>query len=214
MDNRAFFQLSYGVYIVSAASGDALNGCVINTACQVTSAPARLSVTVNKDNLTCQMIRESGAFAVHALTEGASLPFIGRFGFQSGRDIRKFAGLEVTLDANGCPCLLDSPEVGAVISCKSIDSVDVGTHILFVGEVTDAVVTGYAPPMTYAHYHQVKKGVTPPKSSAYQPAEAPAGTPSDAPRWRCSVCGHIHEGDTPPETCPICGKPASVFNKT
>lgn len=208
MDPKAFFQLSYGVYLLSTSHKGQDNGCIINTACQVTSSPARLSVTVNKENLSCQMIQESGHFAVNVLTYDAHMELIGRFGFRSGRDVKKFAGMDISRSAQGAPMLLDSPEVGAAFGCKVISSLDVGTHILFVGEVTDAVVTGFGKPLTYADYHLVKKGITPPKASSFVAQAAPA---DGKPRWRCTVCGHIHEGDTPPETCPICGQGADKF---
>ncbi len=209
MDNKAFFQLSYGVYLLSAAEGGKLNGCIVNTACQVTSAPPRVSVTVNKENYTCGMIQRTGAFAVNILTEDAQLPFIGRFGFASGRDVpNKFGGMEVTRSKLGNPVLLSSPEVGAVLDCRVVSTLDVGTHIIFVGEVEDAIVTGFGTPMTYAHYHAVKKGVTPPKASAYQPPEEKSAA---GPRWRCTVCGYIHEGPTPPDKCPVCGQGAEKF---
>ena len=211
MDNKAFFQLSYGVYLLSARDGDKMNGCIINTACQVTSSPAQVSVTVNKDNFTCGMIQKTGAFAVSILTEDAQMPFIGRFGFASGREVQnKFGGMEVTMTRNGNPVLLSSPEVGAVLDCKVVSTLDVGTHIIFVGAVEDAVVTGFGTPMTYAHYHAVKKGVTPPKASGYQPPEEKKAA---GPRWRCTVCGYIHEGENPPEKCPVCGQGPEKFEK-
>lgn len=209
MDPKAFFQFSYGVYLVATCLDGQDNGCIINTACQVTSSPARLSVTVNKDNLTCDMIQKSGHFAVHVITGDAHMEFIGRYGFRSGREVRKFAGMDISRSPEGDPVLLDSPEVGAAVSCRVISSLDVGTHIVFVGEVTQAIVTGYGWPLTYADYHLVKKGVTPPKASSYQ-APAPA---DGKPRWRCMVCGYIHEGETPPEKCPGCGQGPEKFEK-
>ena len=209
MDTKALFKLSYGVYLLSTAWEGKDNGCIINTACQVTSAPPRVSVTVNKDNLTCRMIQQSGVFAVHALSENAHLEFIGRYGFRSGTDTVKFAGMDVTRGGNGAPLLLDAAEVTAALSCRVVGSLDVGTHVIFVGEVTDAVDTGFGRPLTYADYHAVKRGATPPKAPGFV-QETP---PTDAPRWRCKVCGYVHEGDTPPERCPVCGKDASFFEK-
>lgn len=211
MDPKAFFQLSYGVYLLSTHLDGQDNGCIINTACQVTSSPLQLSVTVNKENLTCQMIRESGHFAVHVLTENAHMEFIGRMGFKSGRDVKKFAGMEISRSLHGDPILLDSPEAGAVFACRVVNSMDVGTHMLFVAEVEDACVTGFKPPMTYAYYHQVKKGTTPPKASSFVPSEKKEE--SKGPKWRCTVCGHIHEGEEPPEKCPVCGQGKEKFEK-
>ena len=209
MDTKAFFQFSYGVYLLTTCLEGRDNGCIINTACQVTSSPIRLSVTVNKENLTCDMIRKSGHFAVNVLTEDAHMEFIGRYGFRSGRDIHKLAGMDVFRSPEGDPLLLDSAEVGAAVGCRVLSSLDAGTHLLFVGEATQAVVTGYGRPLTYAGYHLVKKGITPPKASSFQ-APAPA---DGGPRWRCSVCGYIWEGNTPPERCPICGQGREKFEK-
>ena len=211
MDPKAFFQLSYGVYLLSTAYENKDYGCIINTACQVTASPAQISVAVNKQNYTCEMIQKSGHFAVHVLTQDAHMEFIGRYGFTTGKEINKFAGMDVTRAANGMPLLLDSTEVGAAFSCKVVASLDVGTHILFIGLVEDAIVTGYGKPLTYADYHLVKKGVTPPKASSFQP-EAPKNE-SGKPQWRCTVCGHIHTGDQPPEKCPICGQGPEKFEK-
>ncbi len=209
MDTKAFFQLSYGVYLLSTAHAGKENGCIINTACQVTSSPLQITVTVNKENLTCRMIAASEHFAVHVLTEDAHMEFIGRYGFKSGTDIRKFAGMDVKRDALGNPVLLDSAEVGAVLSCKVVAMLDVGTHVIFVGEVADAVVTGYGKPMTYAYYHAVKRGATPPKASAFVPQQAKP----DQTQWRCQICGHIHTGEEPPEVCPVCKQDKSNFVK-
>ncbi|MBE5769855.1 MAG: flavin reductase [Clostridiales bacterium] len=211
MDFKAFFQLSYGVYLLGTAYENQDYGCIINTACQVTATPAQISVAVNKENCTCEMIQKSGHFSVNVLTQDAHMEFIGRYGFKSGREIDKFAGMDVTHSAAGDPMLLDSAEVGAAFSCKVVSSLDVGTHILFVGLVEEAVVTGYGKPLTYADYHLVKKGVTPPKASSFQP-EAPKKE-SDQPQWRCTVCGYVHTGNQPPEKCPICKQGPEKFEK-
>lgn len=208
MDITALFQLSYGLYLVTASHEGKENGCIINTACQVTNTPNQVAVTVNKENLTCQLIEKSGHFAVNVLTEDAHMEFIGRMGFKSGRDIEKFAGMEVTPSLYGDPMLLTSREVSAVLTCKVTGKLDVGTHIIFVGLLTDAVKTGFGTPMTYAYYHAVKRGATPPKASSFQAAPE---TKSDLPQWRCTVCGHVHTGENPPDECPICHQGKDKF---
>jgi len=209
MDITALFQLSYGLYLLTASHDGKDNGCIINTACQVTNTPNRVAVTVNKDNLTCRLIEESGHFAVNVLTEDAHMEFIGRMGFQSGRDIEKFAGMEMSRTALGDPIFSDSREVGAYLSCRVTGKMDVGTHILFVGEMEEAEKTGFGTPMTYAYYHQVKKGATPPKASSFQAPVAQEGKPA----WRCTVCGYVHEGENPPEKCPVCKQGKEKFVK-
>lgn len=211
MNSKAFFQLSYGVYLLGTSYENQDYGCIINTACQVTSSPAQISVAVNKENYTCQMIQKSGHFSVNVLTQDAHMEFIGRYGFKTGKEINKFAGMDVTISVHGDPLLLDSAEVGAALACKVVSTLDVGTHILFIGLVEDAIVTGYGKPLTYADYHLVKKGVTPPKASSFQ-QEAPKKADGQ-PQWRCTVCGHIHTGDQPPEKCPICHQGPEKFEK-
>lgn len=210
MDITALFQLSYGLYLVTASHEGKANGCIINTACQVTNTPNQIAVTVNKENLTCRMIEKSGHFAVNVLTEDAHMEFIGRMGFKSGRDVEKFAGMEITPSMHGDPLLLTSREVSAALSCRVVGQLDVGTHIIFVGLLEDAVKTGFGTPMTYAYYHAVKKGATPPKASSFQAAPAKA---ADQPQWRCTVCGYVHTGENPPDECPVCHQGSDRFEK-
>jgi|WetSurMetagenome_2_1015567.scaffolds.fasta_scaffold1583747_1 flavin reductase (DIM6/NTAB) family NADH-FMN oxidoreductase RutF len=127
MDINALFSLSYGLYVLSAASNGKDNGCIIKTACQVTNVPNLICVAVNKNNLTCRLITENGHFTINTLTEDTDIKFIGRFGFCSGNDIEKFAGLDIVSDAYGVPMLLDSREVNAVICCQVFGSADAGS---------------------------------------------------------------------------------------
>ncbi len=214
MDLKAFFNLNYGLYIVSTQDGGQDVGCIVNTVTQVTNTPNQLMVAINKENYTCGAVRRAGVFAVTVLTEDVSSEIIGRFGFKSSAEINKFDGIDYALDANGSPYPMEG--VNAHFACQVRQELDVGTHMLFVGEVVDCSILSAAPSMTYAFYHKVKKGLTPPKASSYQAAapEAPAAAPaSGAKQWRCSVCGYIYEGDTLPDDykCPVCGQPASVF---
>lgn len=210
MDITALFQLSYGLYLVTSSHQGKENGCIINTACQVTNTPNQVAITVNKDNLTCQLIQKSGHFALNVLTEDAHMEFIGRFGFRSGREIEKFAGMEISHSLLGDPIFLTSREVCAVLSCRVTGQLDVGTHIIFVGELTEAEKTGFGSPMTYAYYHAVKKGVTPPKAASFQAAPEKK---TDQPQWRCTVCGYVHTGENPPDECPVCHQGKEKFEK-
>lgn len=208
MDETALFNLSYGLYIVTAAEGGRGAGCVVNTVTQVTNTPNRMMVAVNKENFTAGVIQRTGRFCVSVLTEDAPMEMIGLFGFRSGRDVDKFAEI-AAVRLEGVPC--PEQHVNARLLCKVEQTVDAGTHWLFVALLEDAEKVGSAPSMTYAYYHKVKKGLTPPKASSYQPARTePAKT-----SWRCSVCGYIYEGETLPEgyVCPVCRQPARVFEK-
>ncbi|MDD3243681.1 MAG: flavin reductase [Eubacteriales bacterium] len=208
MDQTALFKLSYGLYIVSTAYDGKQNGCVVNTLTQVTSEPARLAVTVNKANLTAQLIEKSGLFNAVVLTQDAPIEHIGRFGFARGADREKYDRGDTQLDENGLP--YTKQYAAALFSCKVVQMLDVGTHMMFIGEVTQAEKLDGAEPMTYAYYHQVKKGTTPKNAPSYQ---KPAQSKKTA--WKCKVCGYIYEGDTLPEdfVCPVCKQPASAFEK-
>ena len=223
INTKAFRALSYGLYIISAKSGDKAAGCVVNTFQQVTSKPARVSVAINKENVTAGVVLEAGRFEATVLSENASMEHIGLFGFRSSADVDKFAEAAHALDAAGVPY----PTEAAVahFGARVIEKIDVGTHWLIVGEVEEAEVLSSEPPMTYAYYHQVKGGKTPPKASSYEPAEAasaeaaePAAAPEPAtPRigWRCMICGYVVEMDELPDdfTCPMCGMGRDMFER-
>ncbi|OUP09223.1 flavin reductase family protein [Collinsella sp. An2] len=166
MDLTALFKMTYGLYVVSAEADGKKAGCIINTATQVTAEPPRMTVAVHKDNVTTGVIQKAGAFTVTALDMTADMPYIGNFGFRSSADYDKFEKYGCAESAVGSPY---SPEhVCAVFACKLIDTVDVGTHYLFVGEVVDAQKLSDEEPLTYAYYHSTLKGKTPPKASSYQ----------------------------------------------
>lgn len=166
MDLSAFFKMSYGLYVVSAEADSRRAGCVVNTAVQVTSQPPRVSVAVNKENVTAGVIEAAGAFTVTVLDKTADMPYIGNFGFRSSDTYDKFEKYGCETSAVGSPY---SPEhVCALLACRLVDTVDVGTHYLFIGEVVDAQVLSDEEPLTYSYYHAVLKGKTPPKASSYQ----------------------------------------------
>ncbi len=166
MDLTAFFKMSYGLYVVSAEAEGTRAGCLINTAVQVTAEPPRISVAVNKDNVTAGVIERAGAFAVTVVDMTADMPYLGNFGFRSSADFDKFEKYGCETTDLGSPY---APEHAcAVFSCKLIDTVDVGTHYLFIGEVSDARKLSDEEPITYGYYHTTLKGKTPPKASSYQ----------------------------------------------
>lgn len=170
MDMNAFFKITYGLYVVSAQLDGKDCGCIVNTLQQVTADPAKMSVAVSKNNLTESMIEQSGYFAAVALTQDADIRLIGNFGFKSGRDMDKFAAYPFERDANGIAYLTQS--VAARFSMKLTEKLDVGTHVILVGEVQEAEVLSEAEPMSYAYYHLVKKGTTPKNAPSYQKPKA------------------------------------------
>ncbi len=165
MDATALFKFTSGLYVVSAKAGDNVGACVINTGLQVTSQPLQVEVVVNKQNHTCGVIKEAGHFALTPITEEADMLYIGRFGFRTSADFDKFDGIESAETILGDPY---TPVAAAcVIACDVVQTLDVGTHLVFIGEVKDAQNLSGATPMTYSYYHSTLKGKTPPKASSY-----------------------------------------------
>lgn len=223
IDTSAFRSLSYGVYIVSAKGAGLMAGCIVNTLVQVTSSPARVSVAINKENATAGAVADAGRFEAAVLAESAPMELIGRFGFHTSAEVDKFAETEHAIDPAGMPYVTE--HAVARIGARVIDTVDVGTHYVFVGEVEFAEVLSDEAPMTYAYYHQVKGGKTPPKASSYNPdADAAEATEAGAtsndggkPRygWRCLLCGYVVEMDELSDdfTCPMCGATRDMFER-
>lgn len=201
MDNKAMFGLSYGLYVLTAKEGTFHNGCIINTAIQVTTTPNRLSITVNKANKTHDMIKATGLFNLSMLTEEAPFSVFQNFGFKSGKNEDKITGFQdKALAANGLYYVTGC--TNGYLSCKVVQEIDLGTHTMFIADVTDAEVLSKAPSLTYAYYH---KNVKP------KPQAAPAGKTV----WVCRICGYVYEGEVlPPDfVCPICKHGAQDFEK-
>ena len=198
MDPAAFFKLSYGLFVLTAREGEKDNGCIINTAQLLTDTPKRITIAVNKQNLTHDMVLRTGVFNVSVLTEKVPFKVFQHFGFQSGRDTDKFAGWEGPRSANGL-CYL--PEyTNALLSGRVISTADYGTHTLFVAEVTEARILSEEPSVTYSYYFQHIKPKPQPQ------AEQKKG-------FVCKICGYVYEGDTLPEDfiCPLCKHGAEDF---
>jgi ferric-chelate reductase [NAD(P)H] len=159
MNPSALFKLSYGVYIVGSHNGDKINAQIANSVMQITSEPATIAVSINKKNLTHDYIKASGVFSVAVLCQTTPLPFIGNFGFKSGRDIDKFLNINHKAGQTGSPVILDNTT--AYFEAEGLQYIDAGTHTIFLGKVVAAEVLNDLPVMTYEYYHQVKRGVTP-----------------------------------------------------
>lgn len=152
--------ITYGLYIVTSVDGEKPNGMIVNTVFQVTAEPPRMAISVNKESLTHEYILKSGIFAAMPLEEATTLPFIGTFGFRSGRTINKFENVRYKLGQLGCPIVLD--HTLSYMEVQVQQTVDVGTHTLFIGEVKNAgVIQEKGVPMTYEYYHTVIKGKAP-----------------------------------------------------
>lgn len=165
MDTRALHQISYGLYVVCSRKGDRINGQTCNTVIQVSSEPPIISACLNKGNLTHEFIEDSGVFTASILSQDTPLSFVGRFGFKSGREVDKFDGVNYKRGETQAPIVLD--HTLAYLEAKVTNTADVGTHTIFVGELVGAEVIQEGEPMTYAYYHQVKRGTTPKTAPSY-----------------------------------------------
>ena len=165
MDVSALYKFSSGLYVVSADDGERPGACIVNTGLQVTSKPYQVSVTVNKDNFTCGAIGRAGHFSLAVVDESADMLFVGRFGFRSSADEDKYDGVAHAVAATGDP--YPTEHVCSYVACNVAQTLDVGTHVVFVGEVVDAGNLSAVAPMTYAYYHGTLKGKAPPKAASY-----------------------------------------------
>ncbi|MBQ3574839.1 MAG: flavin reductase [Clostridia bacterium] len=201
VDQNALFALSYGLFVVTAAEGDKHNGCIINTAMQLTDTPKRISITVNKANYTHDMILRTKKFNLSVLSQSVPFALFQQFGFQSGRDVEKFDGkYEVRVSENGLTYL--NQFANAFISGSVVQTVDCGTHTVFIADVTEARMLSAEPSVTYAYYFEHIK----PKP---QPAE------DSKPGWICKICGYVYEGEELPADyiCPLCKHGPEDFEK-
>ena len=198
---KAMYALSYGLFVLTARRGEKDNGCIINTAMQVTTDPNRVIITVNKTNYTHDMVLETGRFTLSVLSEQAAFSTFQRFGFQSGRDVDKFAGFEDHAVRGDNGILRVTLGASAWLSCRVVSTLDLGTHTLFLADVEDGDVLSADPSATYTYYQANIK----PRPQAAPPAEKK--------RWVCTVCGYVYEGDFLPDDfiCPWCKHPASDF---
>ena len=203
MEKKALYNLSYGVFMLSTRSGEKVNGCITNTCMQVANNPIRIAISVLNSNYTCDLIKESGIFALSLLDVNCTFETIKHFGFQSGRDVDKFENITPPTDCNDVPYL--GWQSCAVISGKVVEQHDLGTHTLFIAEVVDAKVLSDKEPITYAKYQNEIK----PKNNA-------ASAKEDGKKivgWRCKICNYVYEGSKLPEdyACPLCGHGADDF---
>ncbi len=201
MNTNAMFKIGYGLYVLTAKENGFDNGCIINTVTQVTSNPNRITVAVNKANKTHDMIIATGEFNVSVLSTSASFDIFKAFGFRSGKDVDKFSDFNAAeRSGNGLYYITDA--TNAFISAKVITATDLGTHTLFLADVTDCEVLTDAISVTYDYYHKNIK----PKPEVKKVTKT---------YYRCKICGYIYEGENLPEdfVCPLCKHPASDFEK-
>ena len=216
MDQTAFFDLSYGLFVLGTLHDGKPTGCTVNTVTQVASQPPLLAVSVNHQNFTNQCLKTTGRATVSVLDQNAPMDVIGTFGFHSGRDTDKFAQVPHTAAPSGLPRLTE--HVCAWFDCKVKTSLELSTHTLFILEVEDAGrLSPASEPMTYAYYHQVKKG-TVPKTAPHFVQEEPV--PAAGPKYVCPLCRYEYDGSSGPFEdlpddwkCPICGAAKDLFEQ-
>ena len=198
MDQTALFKLSYGLFVLTARQDGRDNGCIINTVTQVTDTPLRMQIAVNKSNLTHDMIAATGEFNVSVLSQDAVFWVFQHYGFQSGRDVDKFANIPESRSANGIRYIEGC--TNAYLSGKVFQTVDCGTHTVFFADITDAKVLSDEPSMTYQYYFDQVK---------------PKPQPAEKAKWVCKICGYVYEGEELPAdyVCPWCKHGPEAFEK-
>jgi flavin reductase (DIM6/NTAB) family NADH-FMN oxidoreductase RutF/rubredoxin len=230
LDRKALYVLSYGMYVVTSRLGDKLNGQIANTVFQVCSEPPRIAVSINKNNLTHEYISKSGVLAVSVLDELTPMTFIGLFGFKSGRDVDKLVQVKYKSGVTGCPLVTENAL--AVMEGKVTGTADAGTHSIFVVDLAAGEVLGEGTPLTYAYYHEEKKGKAPKSAPTYagtQETTTQKEAPKKMKKHVCNVCGYVYDpalGDpdngVEPGTafeklpddwvCPVCGAGKEDFS--
>lgn len=195
-DLSALFNIGYGLYVVTCRDGEKDNGLIVNAVTQLTSSPNRVAVTINKQNYSHHIIRQTGVMNVNCLDVSAPFSVFQRFGFQSGRTVDKFAGMELLRSGNGLPFLPTS--INSFLSLKVESYVDLDTHGMFICSVTEARVLSDRETMTYTYY---QKNVKPKPETQGKKG------------FVCKVCGWVYEGDTLPDdiVCPLCKHGAADF---
>ncbi|MBE6632129.1 MAG: flavin reductase [Ruminococcaceae bacterium] len=191
MDNKVLYNISYGLYLLSVKENGKDNACIINTAVQIAKDPVRISVSVIKENYTCEILHRTGEFTLSFISEDAKMPLFKVFGMQTGRDTDKFEEVDYAERGKNGIFHLGSFTNG-YLDCKVIDSIDLGSHVLFIAEVKDGEILSERPSCTYSYY---QKSVKP-----------SAAVPKLSKGYRCSVCGYVYEGGDMPDDflCPLC----------
>ncbi|HSG67893.1 MAG TPA: flavin reductase [Bacteroidales bacterium] len=234
MDISTFFKITYGLYIVSSKYGDRLNGHISNTVFQVSAEPPRFAIATHKENLTTEMIQKSRLFSISVLQRDVDLKFLGPWGFSSGRETEKFKNCNYKTGVTGVPIVLDKSI--AYIECEVDTEIDTGSHILFIGKAVDAqILNNSHPPLTYAYYRDVIKGLSPENAPTYTDKSKLAKMEEvhdekGLKKFQCLICGYMYdpaEGDPsrgiPAGTafedipddwsCPICGVGKEEFKE-
>ena len=195
-DLTALFNIEYGLYVVTSNDGKKDNGLIVNTITQVTNNPNRIAVTINKENYSHHVIKQSGIMNINCLSIDAPFSVFERFGFQSGRNVDKFVDYKPNRSDNGLPFL--SKYINSFMSLKVEQYIDLETHGMFICQITEARVINNQESMTYSYYHNNVK---------------PKPQVDGKKGYVCKICGYIYEGEELPEDyiCPLCKHGAIDF---
>ncbi len=220
---ETLYKISYGLYIVSSGNRQRGNGFISNTVFQVSSEPAKFATCCNKNNFTAQLIQDHAAFSVSILNQQTSAETMGKFGFKSGREFDKMAGSSVIYGETGVPVVLD--DCVAWFECRVQETLDVGTHLMFIGElVRTEMIDPSKEVLTYEYYRAVKNGLSPKNAPTFIRKEAmdTGGPKAGQKRYKCIVCGYIYDdaveeipfAELPDDwTCPLCGAGKEDFEE-
>ena len=231
MNLKSLHKISYGLYIICSKENEKINGQIANAIFQVTSQPPTIAVSINKNNLTHKYISKSKFFTISVLSKETPMSFIGNFGFKSGKDFNKFNEVDYKLSKNKIPIILDNST--AFFEVKVLNSIDMSTHTIFIGEVKDADILSDKPVMTYEYYHECKGGKSPKNAPTYNKIldkKINNMEEKKMEKYVCNVCGYVYdpakgdpENGIKPETkfedlpkdwvCPICGASKDQFEK-
>ena len=227
---ESLFNISYGLYIVSAGTKEKGNAFIANAVFQVTAEPVQFVVCCNKNNLSAKFIEESKTFAVSILDEDASANTIGKFGYKSGKDINKLERTNFFEGETKVPIVKD--DCLSYFECKLLKVFDSGTHNMYLGEVVNAdFIKEGGTPLTYDVYRRKKKGMAPKNAPTYIDKSKLTGKKgNDKPTYKCPACGYVYDPkvgdpdsgiapgsafeDIPDDwVCPVCGMDKSDFIK-
>jgi flavin reductase (DIM6/NTAB) family NADH-FMN oxidoreductase RutF/rubredoxin len=218
---EALFKISYGLYIVCSGDKKHGNGFISNSVFQVTAEPAKFAVCCNKNNFTAEFIKRHNAFSVSVLDQNASSEIIGSFGYRSGKDFDKMEGRTIRYGDTGVPVILN--ECIAFFEIKLLQTVDVGTHLIFIGELINAdILENSKEPLTYSYYRHVRKGIAPKNAPTYIDKSKLENTKPGliSKRYKCPSCGYIYDNAAEKVrfedlandwVCPVCGTEKSDF---
>lgn len=222
MKYKAFHKLSYGLYLIATELNGEKSGYIGNTAFQVTSEPSQIAISSHKKNHSTKQILESGKFSLSILKKEVDTSLIGKFGFMSSTDTDKFKNIETISAETGAPIVVDSSV--AWFDCKVVNSMDVGSHILIIGEVLNSDVVSGEEPLTYAYYREKYKMLAPKNAPTYiekskldnevvpepeiktesEPESKPVESDKEASSFTCTICGFQYD---PEEGDPTAGIP-------